>query len=206
MEYKEEIEYYLERFEHLCHQAKYYLFEWIIDEDQRESFINAVVNYDILDCYKMTPIEQIFYICYYKNTYEFFHFDFYDDVYLIHSDYPFYAMLWEELRPQEEVIINNKKYIIDFILDFSRKSINSNDYLYPGLNDLKYAVELDGFEYHSSKQQVNHDYEREQDLLAAGYKVIRFTGSQIYKDPFECVDKFFKIVKKDIGDRLRKED
>lgn len=199
MEYKEEVEYYLERFEHLCHQAKYHLFEWMIDEDKRKRFADAVVNYNILDCCKMTPIEQIFYICYFKYIYG-------NAVSFMYSYYPFYAVFWEEFRPQEEVIINNKKYIIDFILDCSRKCINSDEYLYPEVHDLKYAIELDGFEYHSSKQQVNHDYEREQDLLAAGYKVIRFTGSQIYKDPFKCIDNFFKIVKKDVDDRLRKED
>lgn len=48
--------------------------------------------------------------------------------------------------------------------------------------------------YHSNKEQMNYDYEREQDLQLAGYKIMRFTGSQIFNNPCECVMKVYKYV------------
>ena len=192
----------LDRFEKLCHKAKVIIFDWLLSiqsDDELYNFYACIVNGMGYDS-ELTPIEQIFDLCCNKYIYTSI-----DNEFEI-CKAPFKICILDNFMSQDEIILNGKKYIIDFTLDFSRKSINSNDYLYPKVHDLKYAVELDGFEYHSSKQQVNHDYEREQDLLAAGYKVIRFTGSQIYKDPFKCVDKFFKIVKKDIGERLNRKE
>ena len=61
-------------------------------------------------------------------------------------------------------------------------------------------IECDGFEYHSSKQQVNYDYERENDLKLNNYNVMRFTGSQIINEPFKCVKTVYEYLLKQIGD------
>lgn len=81
--------------------------------------------------------------------------------------------------------IDGKKYIIDFVIEFSPIFFNTG---------IRYAIELDGYDYHSSKEQMNHDYERERALQKEGYKVIRFTGSQIYKDPFGCAREVIEMV------------
>lgn len=49
------------------------------------------------------------------------------------------------------------------------------------------VIETDGKNWHSSKKQMNHDYKRENDLKLAGYDVMRFTGSQVYNKPFDCI-------------------
>lgn len=41
------------------------------------------------------------------------------------------------------------------------------------------ACEVDGFAYHSSKEQIMYDRQRERALTAAGWTVLRFTGSEV---------------------------
>lgn len=51
------------------------------------------------------------------------------------------------------------------------------------------AIECDGYEFHHlSRQQVTKDKARERKIVAAGYKVLRFSGSEIYKS---CGDAAF---------------
>lgn len=50
-------------------------------------------------------------------------------------------------------------------------------------------VECDGHEFHEkTKEQAARDKKRDRELLAAGFPVMRFTGSEIYRDPVGCVE------------------
>jgi very-short-patch-repair endonuclease len=44
----------------------------------------------------------------------------------------------------------------------------------------KIAVECDGKEWHSSQEQMKHDIERDRYLKQQGWKVMRFSGTEIY--------------------------
>lgn len=48
--------------------------------------------------------------------------------------------------------------------------------------ELKLAIELDGFTYHSTREQFGKDRERERYLIEKGWKVIRFHGDEIRND------------------------
>ena len=86
-----------------------------------------------------------------------------------------------ELWPQEEIKTGGKTYFADFSI-----CLGPNGVL---------LIECDGHDYHhKSKQQVASDYERENALKLAGYDVIRFTGSQIYADPYKCVDTILDYI------------
>ena len=154
-----------------------------------------------LDIENNSPIEQIF-----EVAYRLYMIDFYfwnkniEDIEKL-TRFPFFVIFNDELSYQKEIIYNGKKYIADFLIDFSVKCKNSDEYLYPEFHDLKYIIELDGHEYHSDKKQVNYDYERERDLQELGYKVIPFTGSQIFNNPFTCIDKLVQII---LNDMMRK--
>lgn len=50
----------------------------------------------------------------------------------------------------------------------------------------KIAIELDGHEYHSDKQQFTKDRQRQRVLEAIGWRFIRFSGSEIVKDVARC--------------------
>jgi len=65
------------------------------------------------------------------------------------------------------------------------------DFFFPKSNLI---VEIDGREYHSSTEQRQKDFERELALIKKGYTVLRFTGSQVYKDTQGCVDKIYKFL------------
>jgi hypothetical protein len=49
------------------------------------------------------------------------------------------------------------------------------------------AVECDGHEFHDkTKKQAQRDKARDRFLVSAGVKVMRFTGSEIWRDPTRC--------------------
>ena len=55
------------------------------------------------------------------------------------------------------------------------------------------VVEIDGQESHKTKEQRMSDYQRERYLQIQGYTVVRFTGTEVYRDPERCVDELIKI-------------
>lgn len=49
------------------------------------------------------------------------------------------------------------------------------------------VIECDGHEFHEkTKEQAGRDKRRDRDIQEFGYPVFRFTGSEIYSDPFAC--------------------
>ncbi len=54
------------------------------------------------------------------------------------------------------------------------------------------AVELDGHDFHErTKEQAGRDKRRDRYFAAAGIKVLRFTGSEIFADPVACAEEVF---------------
>lgn len=52
----------------------------------------------------------------------------------------------------------------------------------------KYAVELDGHDFHErTKEQAARDKSRDRDLTLLGWRVLRFTGSDVWRDPAAVV-------------------
>lgn len=58
----------------------------------------------------------------------------------------------------------------------------------------KVAIELDGHEFHKTSNQRTHDAQRERYLQKQGWQVIRFTGKEIHKDVFACIDDAIQII------------
>jgi very-short-patch-repair endonuclease len=49
------------------------------------------------------------------------------------------------------------------------------------------AIELDGHEFHErTKKQARADKARDRSILATGCPVVRFTGSEVWRDPAGC--------------------
>lgn len=66
------------------------------------------------------------------------------------------------------------------------------------------VVECDGYEFHSDKEQINSDNQRDIDILAYyGMPTIRFLGSELNKNPFECartaINALSSLLKKKIS-------
>lgn len=64
---------------------------------------------------------------------------------------------------------------------------------------LKYAVECDGHDFHErTKAQAAHDKRRDRYFQKLGWKVLRFTGSEIYKDAVRCAAEVGEQIMEDI--------
>jgi very-short-patch-repair endonuclease len=56
-------------------------------------------------------------------------------------------------------------------------------------------VELDGHEWHErTKAQAARDKKRDRTLVTAGYRVLRFTGSEIYANPGACNQEIVEAI------------
>jgi hypothetical protein len=55
-------------------------------------------------------------------------------------------------------------------------------------------IECDGKEFHSSPEQIAHDTTKDAAALNRGYLTMRFSGSQIHRDPDGCAQKIFDVV------------
>jgi len=51
------------------------------------------------------------------------------------------------------------------------------------------VVEVDGKEYHSTEEQRLKDFDRQCEIMRRGYALLRFRGTDVYKDVEGCVDK-----------------
>lgn len=50
-------------------------------------------------------------------------------------------------------------------------------------------VECDGHDFHErTKEQASRDRSRDRSVSALGYEIFRFTGSEIWRDPWGCAD------------------
>jgi len=54
---------------------------------------------------------------------------------------------------------------------------------------VKLAIEIDGWLYHSTPEQKERDRKRQEYCEARGWQFIRFTGSEVYRDPVGCVER-----------------
>lgn len=60
---------------------------------------------------------------------------------------------------------------------------------------IKLIVECDGHEFHEkTKAQAQRDKKRDRTLTTMGFTVMRFTGSEIWRDPRKCVLEAIKFV------------
>lgn len=59
----------------------------------------------------------------------------------------------------------------------------------------KLAIECDGHDFHErTKEQAQRDKARDRDLVADGWTVLRFTGSEIHKNPSDCAEQIIGHV------------
>lgn len=86
---------------------------------------------------------------------------------------------------QEIICENGKKYRLDFYFIVNYKN-----------QEVKYfAIECDGYDFHQkTKEQVEYDNQRQRDLQNEGIEIIRFSGSEIWKNPRKCAEEVKKII------------
>jgi hypothetical protein len=83
----------------------------------------------------------------------------------------------ESIAPDRVVIVPQirwERYFPDFGIRF------------PLLTRQWLFVECDGKHFHFGKAKISKDRGRQQEMMDAGYRVFRFTGSEINRNPFLC--------------------
>ena len=58
----------------------------------------------------------------------------------------------------------------------------------------KIAIEIDGHEFHKTREQRTNDAKRERYLQSKGWKVIRFTGTEIFGNILNCLEEMKNLV------------
>jgi very-short-patch-repair endonuclease len=88
------------------------------------------------------------------------------------DSWPYYR--FDDLVPQHPVNAGGNQFYLDFaLLDQDRP-------------DCHIGFEIDGHATHSSPQAIARDRQRQRLLEQAGWKIIRFGGSEVYHDAGRC--------------------
>jgi very-short-patch-repair endonuclease len=83
------------------------------------------------------------------------------------------------IEPQFKIALS-KAYRVDFMLMTQSRLDRKTR---------KLIVECDGHDYHErTKEQARKDKSRDREMTAAGYTIMRFTGSEIHKSADDCAD------------------
>lgn len=84
-----------------------------------------------------------------------------------------------EIHLHEPIIVNDQTYKVDFLIAPIGRIHNVE---YPNL-----VIECDGHEYHEkTPEQATRDKRKDRVLQLAGYKILRFTGTEIYNSSSQC--------------------
>ena len=158
----------------LCSRSQELIFTALRNTKTSHFFSIVDIGYEVT---KMSPIEQIFYIGNYIND--------------IAKRNFFIELETQKIIPIPET---DKFYRVDFFVSTYIERKDCGEFKELTLKK-PIVIELDGFEYHNKKKQINYDYERENTLKLQGYDVVRFTGSQVYKNVFGCLDKVCNMIK-----------
>ena len=154
----------LEEFMKLPKRAQQLFFEIIFSNDDIDE--NPCIPFMVagmINEYCESPIEQIFYLAF---TYESF------------KRNGGYILL-----AQEEIETQSGKYRADFLFSTSE---NTSPYV-EFEEEYNLVIECDGHDFHEkTKEQVRKNNERDMAIKSAGYDIIHFSGSQIYREPLKC--------------------
>lgn len=60
--------------------------------------------------------------------------------------------------------------------------------------DCRILIEIDGYEWHKTREQLTADVKRQRALTAAGWTVFRFTGREIYAGAANCAAEVARII------------
>lgn len=95
------------------------------------------------------------------------------------------------LSPMPEVKLECQKQIGQYRVDFFIQTKS-----YEG-KDIRVVIEVDGHEFHEkTKEQAQRDKERDRFLVSSGCIVMRFTGSEVYKNAEGCAVEISNYIEK----------
>jgi very-short-patch-repair endonuclease len=94
---------------------------------------------------------------------------------------PMEELFWQEAQGRIPGLVP-QHFLEPFTIDFA-------------IPALKIAVEIDGARYHAHEKAREKDARRDALLAEWGWKVLRFTGAEVYDNTLRCVEKVISTVK-----------
>lgn len=88
------------------------------------------------------------------------------------------------VEPQAEIAVGGHRYFVDYLIRGTTLAV---------------AIELDGFQFHSSRNAFTYDRLRQNDLAAAGLGVVRFSYDAIRTDTARCIAQLQSVLRLDAG-------
>lgn len=145
---------------------------------------------ETLENKKLTPIESLFFIEWEKKEAEI-----YDEIplrYYENEKIPLLCSQVEiEIKGKKGKIL--KKYRVDFLIIM--KDLRRWDE--PDKKENMVIIEIDSHLWHgTTPEQFEKEKKRERDLMSAGYKIIRFSGREVYRNPVKCIDEVEQFLGK----------
>lgn len=101
-----------------------------------------------------------------------------NEIYRLES--PLEMMFWEATKRHTAALIPQYE-IVPYRVDFA-------------VPEIALAIEIDGHEFHKDREQRTRDAKRDRYLQRKGWTVMRFTGSEIYRDVEECVNEVLALL------------
>jgi very-short-patch-repair endonuclease len=91
-----------------------------------------------------------------------------------------------DIHFQQKISHGGREYRADFVVE-SQNTHNGKSVML--------VVECDGHDFHEkTKTQAARDKRRDRDIQAAGYAVMRFTGSEIFRDSNVCAGEVISFL------------
>lgn len=147
-------------------------------QDIKVKLLNDLIGTNILDGSTeiekiKSPIEQLLYL---NLKYQSFY----------HGDSKI------KIIPQYLIETRNKKYFADFLISMSEFMEMEDGMLYRGQ---KLIIECDGHDFHyNTKEKIEQDRIRERNISKLGYEVIRYTGTELYRDSSKCAFEVLQLL------------
>lgn len=90
-----------------------------------------------------------------------------------------------DIEKQVEIKCGKNKYRVDFQIPV----------IYKNQENKIFVIECDGYDFHQkTKKQVEYDNKRQRDLQEAGYEIIRFSGTEIWHNAYQCALEIKNII------------
>jgi very-short-patch-repair endonuclease len=105
-------------------------------------------------------------------------------------------------NPAEVVHISLQAILTD--VRVNGKKVRADALVWSPIKKQRYVIECDGFQFHSSKERFTNDRQRDRALQLANYKILRFSGSEIYNDPIKASADFMEAIEPLLRGRRKK--
>jgi len=130
--------------------------------------------FSLIDC--ETPIERLLSLYLYKQSFSY-------QVIKIQMELGIDVI---EIASQYRIETEHKTYFVDFAIPVYDLRMRKGKI---------FIIECDGHDFHEkTKEQAQRDKVRERALVKQGCTVLRFTGSEIFRQPGKCASEVFDTI------------